>query len=485
MNKENKISLLERIYRRWINFTLVGTVRKDNHKRNSLTNTRRLADYTNHFAECYSIEPLKDPQEPIMAIDESTLSVRNASHNYRMYILLPWVAALWCVFLYQAYEFGPNRGMISYAHDNIQRNLELKSFGYDYDKNDDNYYRALVGDSGKGSRIDLFIAVHKYGDENYRKSIYEEVAIISLLFILSLMIATVFFRFYRRADIFFDREYNIVYTWHLGKLFYSSFNNLTFREDKCGLKLFLHHKDWSDRGNTTTRYFYVQGTGRVFMNTENDNTFLLTQICAFMSKGISAVIQDNSFFRPMFVPYLRVDKRPEDFKQKFSDIVKDCSESAEMDRETSSQSRAPEIVAHNQSERFVTSALCAASIVWLIIISTLDYFWSVQIPGEAILTNIIPTLSTGVLIGYRYGALLESRVRWASLFNWMMLQFLVFFGYMMIGDELSLADLFLGANIYELALIFLVVVLSLLLTLYIAKFILTCGEKIGVNLKED
>lgn len=484
MNKKNKESLLEIIYRRWINLTLTGTgtVKKGSHKRQSFNNTQRLSDYKNHFNEYYNIEPLKDPQEPIMAIDESTLSVRNASHNYRMYILLPWVFALWIVCLYQAYEFGPNKGMISYAHDNIQRNLERKSLGYNYDKKRDNYYRALIGDNGKGSRIDLFIAVHKYGDEHYRKSIYEDVAIIILLLVLSLISTTVFVRFYRRANVFFDRDHNIVFTWHLGKLFYSSFNSLTFREDIYGLKLYLHHKDRSDGGNTTTRYFYVQGTGRVFMNTENDNTFLLTQICAFMDKGISAVIQGDSFFRTMFAPYLRVDKKPLDFKQKFSDMVKDCSESSEKDRETSSQSVELEIVAHNQSERFVTMVLCTASIAWVIIMSTVDYFVSDQIPGEIILTNIIPVLSSGVLIGYRYNTLLDSGVRLASLFNWMIIQYIFFFGYLMIWDQLKL---FIGANFNELALIFLVVFLSFILTLFIAKYILICGEKIGVSLKKD
>lgn len=111
-----------------------------------------------------------------------------------------------------------------------------------------------------------------------------------------------------------------MYTWRFGKVAACKFKNLGVREDNLGLVLFLYGED--RKHGYWAKSFYLQPTGRAHFNTENDNTFLMAQLFAFMGKGKSAIITEKRFERPQPKSYLFIDKKPENFEQRLEEILK-------------------------------------------------------------------------------------------------------------------------------------------------------------------
>ncbi|MBP3140402.1 hypothetical protein ACTFQF_03870 [Aliivibrio fischeri] len=281
---------------------------------------QQFVNWRSEFEDKYELDAYADPTEPVMLVNDTILSVRNATHNYRLIYILPWILGLWILFFIQIYDFGPNRGMINSANYMVELNSKKQDQGIEYDKKRDMYYRTLVGEDGNGSRLNLIHAVTFYGDKNYRAAIYTDIILISILLVISILATLGGLRFPRFADIYFDRKRGIVYTWRFGKVAACKFKNLGVREDKLGLVLFLYGED--KKHGYWAKSFYLQPTGRAHFNTENDNTFLMTQLFAFMGKGKSAVITEERFERPQPKSYLFIDKKPENFEQRLEEILK-------------------------------------------------------------------------------------------------------------------------------------------------------------------
>ena len=108
--------------------------------------------------------------------------------------------------------------MIYNAHYYIEKNEALKKQGESYDVKRDMYYRALVGEDGKGSKLDLIYAVSKYGTDSFRNRIYGDLIFMSVLVLIALGLTFGLVRFPRLADIYFDQKRGIVYTWRFGKI---------------------------------------------------------------------------------------------------------------------------------------------------------------------------------------------------------------------------------------------------------------------------
>ena len=282
---------------------------------------QRLTNWRQQFKDTIELDAYADPGEPIMSVDDNVLSIRNAAHNIRLIYFLPWVIGFWVLSISFIYDFGPNGGMIYNAHDNIQRNAVLKEQGRSYDVKRDMYYRALVGEDGKGSKLDLIYAVSKYGTDSYRNRIYGDLIFMSVLVLIALGLTFGLVRFPRLADIYFDRQRGIVYTWRFGKIAACRFENLGFREDKIGLTLFLYGENKKHNGGYWPALFGLQPTGKAHMNNEADNTFLMAQLFAFMDKGKNSVITGNRFYRPPPRTYLYQDKKPNDFESRLAAIL--------------------------------------------------------------------------------------------------------------------------------------------------------------------
>ncbi|MCW8349132.1 hypothetical protein MD535_24400 [Vibrio sp. ZSDZ65] len=147
-------------------------------------------------------------------------------------------------------------------------------------------------------------------------------AFISVLTLISLVLTFGLLRFPRLAEIHFDRQRGIVYTWRFGKIAACKFENLGFREDKIGLTLFLYGESKKHESGYWPALFGLQPTGKAHMNSEDDNTFLMAQLFAFIDEGKQAVITGESFQRPQSKTYLYVDKKPKNFDSRLEDILK-------------------------------------------------------------------------------------------------------------------------------------------------------------------
>ncbi len=282
---------------------------------------QRFVSLRSWFSDRVELNVYKDPTKPVMSVNDNVMSAHTAVDNARIVYVLPFVLALWVLTISFIQEFGPNPAMIDSAHNMIELNIEQRESGQPYDEHRDLYYRALVGEDGKGSKLDLITAVSSYGDENYRKSIYQKMAIISVFSVLSLVATILFARWPRAADIYFDRSSRIVYTWRNGRVSACHFDNLGFRQDKIGLHLFVYGEKKKGTGNYWAHSYCLQPTGKAHMNTEKDSLFFMAQIFAFMDKGKNAVITGDSFERPQPKTYLFVDKKPNDFDAQLSAVL--------------------------------------------------------------------------------------------------------------------------------------------------------------------
>ena len=282
---------------------------------------QRLTNWRQEFNNTIELDSYPDPGIPIMSVDDNVLAIRNAAHNIRLTYFLPWVIGFWVLSISFIYDFGPNDGEVAYANSNIEEMLDYKRRGIDYDEKEYNYYQALVGDDGKGSRLEYINAVGNYSTDRHKKSVYGDIIFISILVFITLLHTLALLRFPRLADIYFDRQRGIVYTWRFGKIAACRFENLGFREDKIGLTLFLYGENKKHNGDYWPALFGLQPTGKAHMNNEADNTFLMAQLFAFMDKGKNSVITGNRFYRPQPRTYLYQDKKPNDFESRLAAIL--------------------------------------------------------------------------------------------------------------------------------------------------------------------
>ncbi|MBU2895581.1 hypothetical protein [Vibrio hepatarius] len=293
-----------------------------------LEHARPFTELRTWFSEKVTLDAYQDPLNSIMYVDDHVLSVGTPYNNFRLAFFIPWVVSFWVLFFYVVNDIGPNQGMINSANYMIELNNKNKLNGIEYDTKRDLYYKAMVGDDGKGSTLDLIRAVALYGTENYRSSIYSKITIASVLFLVAIISTLALLRFPRMANIYFDRRRRIVYTWRLGKVAACDFDNLGFRETAHGLNLLLMSE------NKKRQYwpanFTVQPTGRPHLNTENDNTEFIAQVFAFMDKGKKAVITGERFERAYPKSYLFVDKKPDNFEHRVEEILKRDSELPEL-----------------------------------------------------------------------------------------------------------------------------------------------------------
>ncbi|ABV87527.1 hypothetical protein [Shewanella pealeana] len=287
-----------------------------------LRHAQKFVELRNWLNGRVTLKARQDPLNSIMSVDNTTLSVANAFHNIRFAFVAPWVLCGWILLLIQISTFGPNEGEVSFANSNINLKKELIVKGINYDESDYIYYEALVGKDGESSILEYIDAVSNYGGESYKDSVYLDIIIICVLLVISMMATVAFLRLPRMADIYFDRQRKIVYTWRFGKIAACNFDNLGARENMHGLALFLYSENKKQESGYWPTYFLIQPTGRAHFNNENDNTEFMAQLFAFMEKGKSAVITEERFERPQPKSYLFIDKKPENFEQRLEEILK-------------------------------------------------------------------------------------------------------------------------------------------------------------------
>ena len=290
---------------------------------------RKFIELRDWLNKTFTMEAYDDPKSSISLVDDKTLAISSLMHIARFVYIAPFVLAFWGVFFSLASSFGPSKGQIEYANYKVGERQEIiDQGGVILSENLYLYYEAMVGDDGKSSLKEYINAIMTYGSEGRKSGLYERTFMLAFAFIISLTATILFLRIPRMADLYFDRQRQIVYTWRNGKVAACHFDNLGYRETVYGLDLFLY-REHKKKQYWPTRVT-VQPTGRVHFNTEDDSTAFMVQVFNFMDKGKSAVITGDRFERKPARFYLRVDKKPENFDQRVAEILKRDHELPEL-----------------------------------------------------------------------------------------------------------------------------------------------------------
>lgn len=279
---------------------------------------QRLTRWRQEFNNTTELDPYPDPGMPIMSVDDNLLAIRNAAHNIRLIYFLPWVVGLWLCLIWIYGDISPGKTETNYASHRIEI---INGGGRSVDSNEYRLHLSMLGEEGRVTWSNYVEAIMKYGDESEKKYLIQQLIILSVLAFVTILFTSLLLRFPRLADIYFDRQRGIVYTWRFGKIAACRFENLGFREDKIGLTLFLYGENKKHNGGYWPALFGLQPTGKAHMNNEADNTFLMAQLFAFMDKGKNSVITGNRFYRPPPRTYLYQDKKPNDFESRLAAIL--------------------------------------------------------------------------------------------------------------------------------------------------------------------
>ncbi|PNQ54209.1 hypothetical protein C1141_17105 [Vibrio agarivorans] len=283
-----------------------------------------LRDWLN---KTFTMGAYDDPKSSISLVDDKTLAISSPMHIARFVYIAPFVLAFWCVFFSIGSSMWPSEENIEFARDMARINQESRERGELVEEHL-LYFEALLGEDGKSSPINYTTAIMNYGSGSMKEWLYEDFIILGFMFIISLTATILFLRIPRMADLYFDRQRQIVYTWRNGKVAACHFDNLGYRETVYGLDLFLY-REHKKKQYWPTRVT-VQPTGRVHFNREDDSTAFMVQLFNFMDKGKSAVITGDRFERKPARFYLRVDKKPENFEQRVAEILKRDHELPEL-----------------------------------------------------------------------------------------------------------------------------------------------------------
>ncbi|WP_172840954.1 hypothetical protein [Vibrio campbellii] len=117
------------------------------------------------------------------------------------------------------------------------------------------------------------------------------------------------------AEVYFDRNRQIVYSWRHGRVGAASFDKMGILENHLGLNIVLQ---FENKKQTGYRPMGIVGIdiGKLSFHRESDMTYPLAQILAFMEHGKEAVITGESFTREPAKYFLRKDKKPDNFEQR-------------------------------------------------------------------------------------------------------------------------------------------------------------------------
>lgn len=119
----------------------------------------------------------------------------------------------------------------------------------------------------------------------------------------------------RDAEVYFDRERKIVYSWRHGRVGAAYFDKMGLIENQSGINLVLQFENKKQKGYRPMAIVGID-TGKLAFHTEADTTYPLAQILAFMDHGKSAVITGPSFRRKPAKLFWRIDRKPDNFEQR-------------------------------------------------------------------------------------------------------------------------------------------------------------------------
>ena len=280
------------------------------------TKAKPFSNWWQEFRAEVAVIPMKDPLDPIVSVDDKVLTVRTGYHNRRNYYIVPWMLMLSILATYFTIESWPNfPSLAEGAHETIARMQEYRRTGdrpfYDIDKMEA-YHRAMLNEDGKAT---FFTYMEAQSVRGRLGRFLEGAVLLALMWLIVVAMWLLFLLKPRDAEIYFDRQRQIVYSWRHGRVGAAYFDKMGLIENHLGINLVLQFENKNQKGYRPMAIVGID-TGKLTFHSEADTTYPLAQILAFMDHGKSAVITGSSFQRKPAKFFWRIDPKPDNFEQR-------------------------------------------------------------------------------------------------------------------------------------------------------------------------
>ena len=280
------------------------------------TKAQPFSKWWQEFRSEVAVISMEDPLDPIVSVDDKVLTIRTGYHSLRNAIIVPLMLVLTCMATYFSYDSWPNFfSLTEDANETLMRIQEYRKTGYDPIYNIDKmeaYNEALLNKDG---RVTFFTYMDAQSVRGRLDRFIEGVVILALLWVLVAAMWLLFLLKPRDAEVYFDRQRKIVYSWRHGRVGAAYFDKMGLIENQVGINFVLQFENKKQKGYRPMAIVGID-TGKLAFHTEADTTYPLAQILAFMDHGKSAVITGPSFKRKPAKFFWSVDPKPDNFEQR-------------------------------------------------------------------------------------------------------------------------------------------------------------------------
>ncbi|MDK9757275.1 hypothetical protein KIV40_18215 [Vibrio sp. D173a] len=286
-----------------------------------------------------TVVPMEDPLEPIMSVNDDTLTIRTGFHSRRNTIGLPLLfTAIFSTYLWLGVVPNLERqkelaieNIEYFQNEKAQREEWLLEAKKENNAEDVKYYLGRVKDYSQLIKS-YMVYIEKNGDPTiftYLESKYRQGDLLWTLFgFLMLGISAISAACFlglsfikpRDAEIYFDRNRGIVYTWRWGRIGAARFEDIGIKENMMGLSIYLQFEN-KKQGGFWPRAVWGIDADKLIFHKEEDLSYLLAQLLAFMENGKEAVITGESFQRKPARFFLFDDMKPKNFEQRLEQVL--------------------------------------------------------------------------------------------------------------------------------------------------------------------
>ncbi|CAM3666401.1 hypothetical protein [Vibrio aquimaris] len=279
------------------------------------TKAQPFSKWWQEFRAEVAVIPMEDPLDPIVSVDDRVLTLRTGYHSLRNAIIVPLMMVFTFMPLYMFYDWLPNfESRQEYAHEMLEHFEQQKPFRdtmYGADEVE-KYARALLNEEGEVTWATYLRAKEVEGK---LESFLTSFLLISSFLLVGIVMWLLFLLKPRDAEVYFDRQRKIVYSWRHGRVGAAYFDKMGLIENQVGINLVLQFENKKQKGYHPMAIVGID-TGKLTFHSEADTTYPLAQILAFMDHGKNAVITGPSFKRKPAKFFWRIDPKPDNFEQR-------------------------------------------------------------------------------------------------------------------------------------------------------------------------
>ncbi len=207
------------------------------------TKAQPFSKWWQEFRSEVIVIPMKDPLDPIVSVDDKMLTVRTGYHTRRNTIVLPLMLVFSFLSTYMLYDWLPDLASHQeYAHRalaSIEKQKASNQLRYGAEKTE-KYARALLNENGEVTWATYLRAKEVEGRLD---RFLEGFLLLCFFLVPAISLWLLFLLKPRDAEIYFDRERKIVYSWRHGQVGAAYFNKMGLIENQSGINLVLQFEN--------------------------------------------------------------------------------------------------------------------------------------------------------------------------------------------------------------------------------------------------